>query len=334
MEELQVIVDQNVGEVKFANYEIIKEKLQEMMTQYEGAVFSDESIKYAKKEVAALRKMQTAIDTRRKEVKKKCLEPYEYFEEKAAELKAIIEKPITLIDTQIADYEVRRKEEKKLKIKEIYDSVIDEYEEYLPLEKIYDNRWENATTTVASIKTDIEKVVNSTAIALSTIATMNSDAAPEALNIYKNTLSITDAIAYINDYEQKKIIIQQREAERQARLEQERIEREQREEQQRIRMEQERIEREQRESIARADAERQKEIDEAFAKASEKEEFIDPAADDSVFEDEEALAMAFDTAPQKQWIDISVNVTEAEYSDMLIYLDSIGIDYKLQTMGE
>lgn len=61
MNELQVIVNQNVGKIEF-NYEEIKAELQARMDLYKDAVFTEDSKDIAKKEVAALRKMKQAID--------------------------------------------------------------------------------------------------------------------------------------------------------------------------------------------------------------------------------------------------------------------------------
>jgi hypothetical protein len=66
-----------------------------------------------------------------------------------------------------------------------------------------------------SIRTAIEQLVSSTALAVETINKMNSEAKEKALEQYKLDLSLTNAITYINKYEaQKAEILAKEEAKR------------------------------------------------------------------------------------------------------------------------
>ena len=346
MSEMNVVIKQEVGKVEFTNYEEIKENIANMMNLYKDAKFGDDNIPYARKEVATLRKMETAIDDKRKEVKKKCMEPYDAFEQKANELKAIIDEPVQLINKQIDEYMQRWKEVRRKKIEDTYAETIDGFEEYLPLKRIYDSKWENKSTSLKSIQEDINKVVDSTAQAINAITAMNSDAVEKALEIYKKDLSLTAAIAYVNDYEAKKAEILRREEEKkrqeeQRRLEQERLaeQRKREEEQRRIeqqRAEEERIFREEArakaEAEARAEVEAEKEkrriAEENFAKAMGANE---PTAEDKP----EDLSAAFavkkpDTQNDvRKAVTLKVMVSVSELNQLKMYLDSVGIDYEV-----
>lgn len=210
MNELNVLVEQTCGSIRF-NYEEIKEELAAKMKLYEGAVFTEDSKKLAKGEVAALRKIKAAIDDKRKEVKKQCLVPYNEFEKKALELMGLIEEPILLIDSQIKQFEEKRVNERKAEIKKIYSEWIGELDEFLLLDKIYNKKWENTSTSLKSIKEEIRSKVQETEENLNTIKMMNSEAAGEAVEIFKRDLNLNDAIVYINKYEQQKAEILERE---------------------------------------------------------------------------------------------------------------------------
>lgn len=93
MNELQVIVNQEIGHINF-NYEEIREELRKRMDLYKDAVFTEDSKNIAKGEVAALRKMKAAIDQKRKDVKNQFMVPYNDFEREAKELMALIDEPI------------------------------------------------------------------------------------------------------------------------------------------------------------------------------------------------------------------------------------------------
>lgn len=214
MAELQVMVSQEVGRIHF-NYEEIKASLEAQMSAYEDAKFTEDSKNIAKAEVAALRKMKQAIDAKRKEVKTQCLAPYQDFEKKAKELMELIDKPIALIDGQVKAFEEKRRAEKKEAVKKIYLEVTQEdIREYMPLEKIYDCKWENASRTMKSIKEEISSIADSTWMAVQTISSMTSEAIPQALEIYKQGMDLARALAHVNSYETQKAEILRKEEER------------------------------------------------------------------------------------------------------------------------
>ena len=184
MNELQVVVDQKPGVIGF-NFEEIRDELQARMDLYKNATFTDEYRVYAKNEVAALRKMKKAIDDKRKEVKNQYMIPYNDFEGKAKELMQIIDQPIGLISQQITEMEERRKAEKKAKIGALYDSLAGDLGDYLTLKKIYNARWENASTSMAAVRKEMEEVLSSVRKEVAMLEAMTSDAVPEALRRYR-----------------------------------------------------------------------------------------------------------------------------------------------------
>lgn len=258
MNELNVRVTQEVGTIEF-NYEEIKSNLTETMALYKDAVFEDDSMKIAKAEMATLRKIKAAIDEKRKTVKKECLKPYEDFEKKANELMGLVDKPILLIDTQVKNYVEKEKQKKKAEIQNIYNELIGDMAEYLPLEKIYNPKWENATTKPKAIREEIEQAVSNTKAAIDSLKTMGSEAVPEAINIYKQTLNLASAIDYINKYERQRAEILARELEKQ-KAEEERKARERewriREEERKRVAEEDRIRQEEREKIEKANVQK------------------------------------------------------------------------------
>ncbi len=296
--ELQVKVNNQLGKIKF-NYEEIKENLAEVMDVYKQTEVTVDTVSQSKKDIATLRKIKKALNDRRIEVKKEYMAPYDDFEDKVKELTSLIDEPIVLIDKQVKEFEEREKEEKREKIKEIYNEEIGEMTEYLSLERIYNTKWENKSTTLKSIREEIEQVVSSTQMSVDTIKGMNSEVEQQALKGFKNDLSLSNAITYINKHEQLKAEILAKEAqkrkeeeERKRRQEEERI-REQ--ERQRV-IEEERIRREAREKAIEEERQRIAE-EEAQKKALEeegreelekiKEEDIEVVEDDKPFTEED-----------------------------------------------
>ena len=242
MNELQVIVNQKPGIIEF-NFEEVRDALAKEMDLRKKEIFTEEQKPLARSEVAALRKLKVVIDDKRKEVKKQCMAPFEEFDAKANELKKLIDEPIDLINKQIDEMEEKRKAERKSKIQSLYDSLIGDMVDYIPLKKIYSTKWENASVTVTAIKKELTEIINSTRTAVMTLNSMTSDAVPEAIKRYKSNLDLAGAISYINQYEVQKAEIIRREEEK---LRQEEERRRQQEEEKIRRQERERIAEEER----------------------------------------------------------------------------------------
>lgn len=242
MNELILNIKQDPGVIEL-NFDEIEKALDEKLAEYRGAVFTEESKSVAKKEVASLRKFKSKFEDARKSVKREWMKPYDEFEARMKRLTAKIDEPIDLINSQIEEFERQRKEQRRARIKEIYQELIGGMAEYCDLGRIYDPKWENATTTEKMIKESITAAVDGARAAVSTITGMQSEAAEKALSIYKESMDMAKAISYINNYEQQKAEIMKREEAR--RKEEE--ERRRKEEEARIRAsEREAIERENR----------------------------------------------------------------------------------------
>lgn len=242
MSDIKLLVEQNTGKIDF-NYEETKAFLQEKMAEYDGAVFTDETMDIAKRERASLRKLKSQMDDERKKVKNAWMVPYTQFEAQVKELLELVDKPVAAIDRQVKEYEERKKQEKLETCKRIYSEEIEDMTEILSFERIFDSKWLNATTTLKSIREDVQNIVSNTRTQIETIKMMNSDAVEKALEIYRDTLDMTKAVAYINQYEATKREVEERErkrreAEEQRKLEAER-ERIREEERARIRQEEE-----------------------------------------------------------------------------------------------
>jgi len=159
-------------EIQF-NFEELKAELSDRLDHYNSLVVTEDTIKDAKGDRSNLNKLREAIETRRKEVKKACMEPYTDFEKRVKELVALIDKPIQAIDKQLSTFEEKRREEKLQQIKESYSALVsDTIKDIIPLERILDPKWLNATTSMKKIEEEIilrAKRVNADMLALDTV---------------------------------------------------------------------------------------------------------------------------------------------------------------------
>lgn len=219
MQEINLLVEQKDGSIE-TNFEEIKVALAAGLEEYKGMVFTAESQPEAKRTVASLRKLKKAMNDRRIEIKKTFMVPYTNFEAQVKELDKLIDEPIDFISGQIEEFERRRVEAKKAMICEIYTGIMAEHGtvmEYLPLDRIYDSRWENSTTTQKAITEAITAHVEHVEKDLDTIRAMESEFEDKGLAKYKATLELSDAITAMNQYQKQKEEILRRQAEEEQR---------------------------------------------------------------------------------------------------------------------
>lgn len=212
MNEITFNVEQNDGAIT-ANFDQIKEQLNVVLEEYRGMVFTEDSKTEAKKTLAGLRKFKKSINDRRIEVKKTFMQPYTEFELKVKELDELIDEPIHFINEQVEEFERKRVAERKKEIDAIYAECVEDLSEQLPLIKIYDYKWENATTSKKAIREQIEERVRTVRHDIETIKDMQTDAVDKALEKYKATLNLADAITFINNWEKQKTEILKRQEE-------------------------------------------------------------------------------------------------------------------------
>lgn len=206
MNELTLVVKQNPGSIEI-NFDELEQRLDEKLAEYDGIIFTAETKDIGKKEAASLRNLKKDIDATRKAVKKKWMEPYDEFDTQMKALGAKVDKPISAIEGQLKAFEEKRKQEKRAEIAKMYQEILEGFpdcKDYVSLDKIYDSKWENATTSKKSIKNNLEEKISGIQTAVSSIKAMRSDKEEEALALYKKTLNLNGAIQMVTIYEQNK----------------------------------------------------------------------------------------------------------------------------------
>lgn len=163
------------------NSEEIRKQVQMMMSAYTDVVYTEDTMKAAKDDRATLNKFKKVIEDRRKEVKKKCMEPYEQFEKEVKEITALIDKPIGMIDSQIKEYEEKQKAEKKSQIQAAYDESIGDFGNDLPFERVFDTRYLNATFSLSKAMSEVIEKIEKFKTDIATIDSLDSKEAIRSL---------------------------------------------------------------------------------------------------------------------------------------------------------
>lgn len=191
------------------NYDELKAELSQKLEQYKGLVYTEDQIKEAKADRAKLNALATAIDDKRKQIKKQCLQPYEQFEAQIKDLLAVIKEPVALIDSQIKGYEEEKKSKKLEEVKALFEKLKDaagEELEFLSFEQIFEDKFLNASLSLKMVETVINNKFNAIKHDIKTIAELK-EYSFEATEVYKETLSLNEALEkakYMVDIAEKK----------------------------------------------------------------------------------------------------------------------------------
>lgn len=309
MEEVKTVITQESAKIE-CNFAQVEQAIRSVLAEYKDAVFTEDSKVYAKKHVASLRAQKKSFQDNLREEKKKYMKPWDDFEQQAKRLINMYDEPIDLINGQVQAFEEKRIAEKKKLIEQIYhETIAEELTQYIPLQRIYNAKWENATCREKEIRREMSDVAAKAAKDIQTIIGMDSDAVDKALSIYQSRLDVSEAISYINNYERQKQEILAKEQERKRQEEEERIRREERE----------RILAEQRaqETARQAEIEKQAAIDQAREEAAQE-----------VFE-----SLIPESDGQCALYEYRVSLSADAKQKLEMYMDSVGIEWELIEEG-
>lgn len=211
MLELQMTtaIEELPRELSF-NFDELKSELMPLLERYRGLVITEESIKVGKEDRARLNKLKTAIENRRKEIKKQWNEPYTRFEAKIKEIVALIDQPIAEIDAQLNAYEEQRKKEKECQIYDIYHEVVSpEIKGILLFDRIFDQKWLNKGVSIESIKDEIEIMSNRVQSDVEALKTVDPEHAAAVRREYYRTLDLGTAMRCLTELREAAAAIKQ-----------------------------------------------------------------------------------------------------------------------------
>ncbi len=193
--EFQIITDLSaLPQTIDFNFEAMKAELDTKLEHYRNLVVTEDSIKGAKEDRAALNKLSAAIDARRKEIKAQCLAPYSDFEVKCKELTGMIGQASRSIDQQVKAFEEQEKQEKRQAIEAVYPELAGKLSQFIPFSKLMDQKWLNKTVSVNSAITALSGRVDSIRRDIDTICNMHLTHEVPVLARYYETLDLSAAM--------------------------------------------------------------------------------------------------------------------------------------------
>lgn len=191
-------------EIKILNFEELKTELEAKADYYGSLAYTDEQIKDAKADRAQLNKFKNTVNSERIKKEKEFMEPFNGFKSQVNELIAIVEKPIAVIDERIAAYSDEQKAKKQKAIEELFSQI--GFQNFVTLEKIWDPKWLNASTSMKSIEEQMRSKmyeIGDNVLRISQFPEFSF----EAMEAFKETLLIDTAVDVVQknrEMEQKK----------------------------------------------------------------------------------------------------------------------------------
>lgn len=192
--ELSTDLEKEMPQIISFNKSALVSELNERTEKYRNLIVSEDAITAAKSDRAALNRLKTALDDKRKEVKKACLAPYEAFEKDIKEVILPLETAMANIDTQTKAFEEKEKADKRKAIEEIYTENIGELAEIAPLDAIFNFKWLNKGTTLASVTDEIVSRVAEICNDLTTISSLKSEYELQIKAEYLKFFSLSKAL--------------------------------------------------------------------------------------------------------------------------------------------
>lgn len=142
------------------NYAELKKEIEEKTLPYKGLIVTEDAIPTAKTDLANLRRLEKAIDDRRKAVKKEYNAPYMEFETKIKDILADVQAAEANIDGQVKAFEKKAEDEKLASIKAFYAISFAQFKDEVPFERINNPKWLNKGYKKADIEAEISKMAN------------------------------------------------------------------------------------------------------------------------------------------------------------------------------
>lgn len=183
-----------------------KEYALKLKEYYSTLVFTDEQIKEAKEERASINKIVKKIADYRKNIVSEFKKPIELFENTAKETEKLLKESADFVDSQVKVFEEQEKEEKKSKIQNIYNELINEsaLNELINLNMLFDERYLNKTYSLEAIEEDLSNQIKNIESDLNAIKSLNSEHELALTNMYLKEFNLSKVLLENNRLEELK----------------------------------------------------------------------------------------------------------------------------------
>lgn len=198
---MQIIID-NDGLNGISNYEPLKAWALEQVAAYKGLIVEEDGIASAKTDCAKLRKIAKNASDYRISIKKEHEAKISKTMEQLKEITDIFNGAAADIDAQVKEFDEKRKEEKRSAIGKIYTDNIQDMEQFLPLQKIWNEKWMNKGYAIDAITKEIKAQVESVQDGIKTIQLLGTKYESQMISAFLEWYNMNDALKKKAELEQ------------------------------------------------------------------------------------------------------------------------------------
>lgn len=198
---MQIIIE-NDGLNGISNFEPLKAWALEQVSAYKGLIVEEDGIASAKTDCAKLRKIAKNASDYRISIKKEHEAKISKTMEQLKEITDIFNGAAAEIDAQVKEFDEKRKEEKRSAIGKIYTDNIQDMEQFLPLQKIWNEKWMNKGYGLDAITKEIKAQVESVQDGIKTIQLLGTKYESQMISAFLECYNMNDALKKKAELEQ------------------------------------------------------------------------------------------------------------------------------------
>ena len=194
--DLQLVVSTKTLGSLTTNAEKIRDMVKAALPQYSIENYSSSDVAKAKEDKTKLNKAAKALNDERIKIEKEWMKPFGEFKDVVTETVGLIKNCVASIDTIIKEDDERTKNAKREQVERLAETCGLEVVG-IKLEKIWNEKWLNKTTSLKSIEKEITEKVASIKNDLETLKTFAEDY-DALVTYYKENLNLSETVAYAN----------------------------------------------------------------------------------------------------------------------------------------
>lgn len=198
---MQIIIE-NDGLNGISNFEPLKAWALEQVSAYKGLIVEEDGIASAKTDCAKLRKIAKSASDYRISIKKEHEAKISKTMEQLKEITDIFNGAAAEIDAQVKGLDEKRKEEKRADIGKIYTDNIQDMEQFLPLQKIWNDKWLNKGYAIDAITKEIKVQIESVQDGIKTIQLLGTKYESQMISAFLEWYNMNDALKKKAELEQ------------------------------------------------------------------------------------------------------------------------------------
>ncbi len=205
--DLELVVSKQELGILETNAMNILEKVKEVLPSYDSKYYDESNIDKAISDRAILNKTSKALNSKRIEIEKQFMQPFENFKSIIKETTSLINDASSKIDEIVKEVEYKVKGKKRAEIENIFNKYVGELGQVLSIEKIFNDKWLNKTYKIDLIEKEIEEKINTIRNDLLAIGNLNSKYEVELKNDYLINFNLSEVIAKNNELTKKEELL-------------------------------------------------------------------------------------------------------------------------------